>query len=109
MVSQPLTIRSKDTGQNWIVNTYGEGAVNEDPYYHENLVIGDLPAGDYTIVIPFAGTIQQFDITIHPGRVSYFKFQGRKGFSPDHPPTPEIDFVPPEASVSPSPVIVQGK
>jgi murein DD-endopeptidase MepM/ murein hydrolase activator NlpD len=103
MVSQPLTIRSKDTGQNWIVNTYGEGAVNEDPYYHENLVIGDLPAGDYTIVIPFAGTIQQFDITIHPGRVSYFKFQGRKGFSPDHPPTPEIDFVPPEASVSPSP------
>ncbi len=27
------------------VLTYAEGAVNADPYYQENLVLSDLPAG----------------------------------------------------------------
>jgi murein DD-endopeptidase MepM/ murein hydrolase activator NlpD len=103
LVSQPVTIRSKESGQDWIVNTYGEGAVNEDPYYRENMVIGDLPAGEYTILMPFAGLLINFDITINPGRVTYFKFQGRRGFTADLPPTPESDFVPPEAIASPSP------
>jgi len=75
--------------QDWIVNSYGEGAVNEDPYYRENLVIGDLPAGEYTILMPFAGALVNFDITINPGRVTFFKFQGRKGFTTELPPTPE--------------------
>ena len=103
LVSQPVTIRSKETGQDWIVNSYGEGAVNKDPYYRENLVIGDLPAGEYTILMPFAGALVNFDITINPGRVTFFKFQGRKGFTTELPPTPGADFIPPDAAVSPSP------
>ena len=103
LVSTPVTIRSKDTGQNWIVNTYGEGAINKDPYYRENLVIGDLPAGAYTILMPFGGTLYNYDIAIEPGRVSYFKFQGRKGFTTNLPPTPTSDFTPPQALVSPTP------
>jgi murein DD-endopeptidase MepM/ murein hydrolase activator NlpD len=103
LVSQPVTIRSKETGQDWIVNSYGEGAVNKDPYYRENLVIGDLPAGEYTILMPFAGALINYDITINPGRVTFFKFQGRKGFSTELPPTPGTDFTPPDAIVSPSP------
>jgi murein DD-endopeptidase MepM/ murein hydrolase activator NlpD len=103
LVSQPVTIHSKETGQDWIVNTYGEGAINKDPYYRENMVIGDLPAGEYTILMPFAGLLLNYDITVHPGRVSFFKFQGRRGFSTDLPPTPGANFTPPEAAVSPSP------
>lgn len=103
LVSQPVTIRSKETGQDWIVNSYGEGAVNKDPYYRENLVIGDLPAGEYTILMPFAGALINYDITINPGRVTFFKFQGRKGFSSELPPTPVTDFTPPDSTVSPSP------
>lgn len=103
LVSQAVTIRSKETGQDWIVNSYGEGAVNKDPYYRENLVIGDLPAGEYTILMPFAGALINYDITINPGRVTFFKFQGRKGFTTELPPTPGADFIPPDAAVSPSP------
>ncbi len=104
LVSQPVTIRSKETGQDWIVNSYGEGAVNKDPYYRENLVIGDLPAGEYTILMPFAGALINYDITINPGRVTFFKFQGRKGFTTELPPTPGTDFIPPDAAaVAPSP------
>jgi murein DD-endopeptidase MepM/ murein hydrolase activator NlpD len=103
LVSQAVTIRSKETGQDWIVNSYGEGAVNKDPYYRENLVIGDLPAGEYTILMPFAGALVNFDITINPGRVTFFKFQGRKGFTTELPPTPGADFIPPDVAVSPSP------
>ena len=33
------------------VLTYAEGPVNADPYYQENLVLSDLPAGLYKISI----------------------------------------------------------
>ncbi len=99
--NQPISVAAKENRQTWTVITYGEGAVNSDPYYQENLVLGDLPAGDYTILIPFAGTLYNYDVHINPGMVTYFRFQGRKGFHSDLPPTPGVEFAPPEALPTP--------
>ncbi|MDX1437085.1 MAG: hypothetical protein R3335_09755, partial [Anaerolineales bacterium] len=71
------------------------GPVNQDPYYRENLVIGDLPAGVYQIRIPFYGVIFEQDIQIIPGRVTYFTFEGYKGYGDPSPPVDDLEFVPP--------------
>jgi hypothetical protein len=99
--SLQITIISKDTGQTWFVNSYGEGTVNSDPYYRENLVIGDLPAGDYTVWVPYEGSTFNADIHINPGMVSYFTFKG--GIKNDLPPTPVVEFTPPVESPTPLP------
>ena len=92
---QVVKVHSLDTNQYWEVKTYGHGPVNCDPYYQENMVIGDLPAGNYEIWIPYAGTIYDLDILIQPGLVSYFTFRGRNGYHTGLPPIPGADFTPP--------------
>ena len=43
-----MTITSLDTGKTWQVSSYGsDGGINRDPYYQENLVVGDMPDGIY--------------------------------------------------------------
>jgi murein DD-endopeptidase MepM/ murein hydrolase activator NlpD len=98
--SHTIQVRSYANDQRWEVNSYGKGSTNSDPYYNENLVLGDLPAGDYEIWIPYAGSIYNQDIHIQPGMVSYFTFKGRNGFKVGLPPTPGTAFSPP-ASNSP--------
>ena len=46
-----VTVRSEaKPKKSYLVKTYGDGgAINPDPYYNENLVLGDLPAGIYKI------------------------------------------------------------
>jgi murein DD-endopeptidase MepM/ murein hydrolase activator NlpD len=95
-----VKIQSKGTGQVWSVKSYGEGSANSDPYYRENLVLGDLPAGEYTVLIPYAGSVYNWDITIEPGLVSYFTFRGKLGFKTDLPPSPETAFYPPDENPS---------
>lgn len=98
-----VTIRSKQTNQTWYVNSYGAGTVNSDPYYRENLVIGDLPAGDYVIWLPYEGSTYNTDITIYPGMVSYFSFRGKNGIKTEPPPTPTAVFTPPVETITPTP------
>jgi murein DD-endopeptidase MepM/ murein hydrolase activator NlpD len=43
-----------------VVNTYAEGAVNADPYYNENMVLSDLPAGLYKISLTYNDKILQY-------------------------------------------------
>jgi hypothetical protein len=81
--------------QKWEVMTYGEGAVVSDPYYRENMVIGDLPAGRYLVWIPYESFIQSYEVEVRAGMVTYFEFNGKDGFSDDQPPTPAPDFTPP--------------
>lgn len=100
---QLVTVISKQTGQTWYVKSYGEGTVNSDPYYRENLVLGDLPAGDYNVWIPYDGSTYNTDITIYPGMVSYFTFRGSSGIKTDPPPTPTVNFTPPPETLSPTP------
>ncbi len=88
---QDVTVRNKDTGQKWVVRTYGNQAVNSDPYYQENLVLSDLPAGNYEITIDYLDDRYQEDIEIHPGAVSYFRFRGKLYFNTSLPSDPSID------------------
>jgi len=97
-----VTIRSKQTNQTWYVKSYHQGAVNSDPYYRENLVIGDLPAGEYVVWLPYEGTTYNTDITISPGMVSYFSFRGKNGIKTESPPTPTPIFTPPVETNTPT-------
>lgn len=98
-----VDVKSVDSGQVWKVKTYGHGETNRDPYYQENVVLGDLPAGDYVVTIAFAGSLYNLNFHIQPGMVNYFTFQGRNGYNTDPPPAPGADFTPPPANLTPTP------
>lgn len=89
-----LIVENLDSGLIWTVLTYSDDTVNSDPYYRENLVLGDLPAGRYEIRISFAGILYTQEIDILPGLINYFSFAGRNGFDLSLPSTPEPDFTP---------------
>lgn len=103
LIGQTVSVYSKTSGQSWYVITYGQDTANSDTYYRENMVLGDLPAGEYTIWIPFQGSTYDLEITISPGLVSYFTFRGRSGFKTGLPPTPGVDFTPPAPTLTPNP------
>lgn len=84
-----VTVRSLDSDQHWEVVTYGPLAVQSDDYYKENLVLSDLPQGQYEVSVTFYGLKYKQVISIQPGAVTYLSFRGTKGFSIAPPPTPE--------------------
>ncbi|MCC6501384.1 MAG: M23 family metallopeptidase [Anaerolineales bacterium] len=81
--------------------TYAEDAVNGDPYYHENLVLSDLPAGIYKIMMEYKEKNAQFFVEIFPGQVTYFTFTDQEGFQLVPPPAPTLDFLPGTATAEP--------
>ena len=91
LTQQDVDVINQETGQKWTIRTYGDQAVNSDPYYDENLVLSDLPAGRYTIVINYLDERLSHEIEIYPGAVSYFKFRGKLYFNTSLPPTPTIE------------------
>lgn len=99
--SQDVIVHSLSSGQNWLAKSYGADTVNSDPYYQENIVISDLPAGRYEIRIPYAGYNYSLEIEIKPGVVNYFTFRGHKGFEMSLPRQPGEDFEPPLPKSSP--------
>jgi murein DD-endopeptidase MepM/ murein hydrolase activator NlpD len=93
-IDEILSIKSRKTGQVWKAIPYAGGAANSDPYYQENMVISDLPAGLYDVTISYAARFHYLTFEIFPGRVTYFTFKGREGFSLGLPPAPGEDFIP---------------
>ncbi len=91
LTEQDVIVRSWKTNQKWTVRSYGKSAVNSDPYYKENLVLSDLPAGDYEIIIDYLGERFTRNMTIMPGRVTYFTFRGELGFQDDGLPIPDVE------------------
>jgi murein DD-endopeptidase MepM/ murein hydrolase activator NlpD len=83
------------------VITYAEGAVNADPYYQENLVLSDLPAGLYKIAFEYEERRLQFWLDIYPGQITYFTFNTEDGFEALPPPVPTLDFLPGTATAVP--------
>jgi murein DD-endopeptidase MepM/ murein hydrolase activator NlpD len=103
LLNRVVWIKSVSSGRKWYVESYGGGATNSDPYYKENMVIGDLPAGSYSIWIP-SETSLHANIDILPGRVSYFNFQKGPGFTVAPPAEPSSGFntpLPPEPTATP--------
>jgi hypothetical protein len=92
---------SMETEQVWRVHPYAGGEAHSDPYYHENLVLSDLPAGMYEVRIDYGTETFNYFIQIDPGRVTYFTFRGRNGFSSELPSEPGINFVPPDEPATP--------
>lgn len=88
-----VVVRNKETRQKWVVRSYGNQAVNSDPYYQENLVLSDLPAGNYEIIIDYMEDQYKCDVEIFPGAVSYFKFRGKLYFDTFLPSAPSIDTI----------------
>jgi murein DD-endopeptidase MepM/ murein hydrolase activator NlpD len=92
---QPLEVRPEPSGVPLRrALTYAEGAVNSDPYYQENLVLSDLPAGIYKLTFNYQEKIQQTWVEIFPGQVTYFTFTDQQGFQVIPPPEPRLDFLP---------------
>lgn len=91
-----VNLRHLATNRYWYVITYGEGSTNSDPYYRENMVIGDLPAGKYVIWINYQSRIYDQVVEIKPGMVTYFTFRGSRGFDLTPPPPPEPAFPTPQ-------------
>lgn len=87
-------VNSLDEQRIWKVLTYGPQAVNSDEYYHENLVLSDLPAGKYQVKFNYQNNNFEHNITIAPGRVSYFTFHAQSGFNANLPtPIPPEDWL----------------
>ena len=84
------------------VITYAVGAVNSDPYYNENLVLSDLPAGLYKVSFEYLEKRLQFWVDIYPGQITYFTFTHDDGFQVVPPPVPTLDFLP----VTPTPTAI---
>ncbi len=91
---QQIIITDPAHEQNWFAWSYGKTAVNSDPYYKENLLIGDLPAGSYLLRAAFGGVNFSIPIEVQAGRVNYFTFHGYLGFSLEPPVAPGADFTP---------------
>ncbi len=94
-----IQVSSKTADNVWTVRTYGSEVVKNDPYYQENVVLSDLPAGDYTISIIHEGETFRQDIHINPGLVSYFSIKGTT-YNLKPPPTPVPSFL---VTVTPTP------
>ena len=89
-----VDVANTATGVTHSVNTYGPGPVNPDPYYKENLVLGDLAAGIYRITFSYDDSEQQEWVKIYPGQVTFFSFRGKSGFQVGLPPLPKPQTVP---------------
>jgi len=85
------------------VITYASKVVNPDPYYQENLVLSDLPAGIYKVLINYKEKNIQVFVEIFPGQVTYFTFTDKEGFKVIPPPPPKLDFLPGTATVTVTP------
>lgn len=83
------------------VITYAKESVNSDPYYQENLVLSDLPAGIYKVVMNYKEKDVQTFVEIFPGQITYFTFTDEDGFEIVLPPVPTLDFLPETATPLP--------
>jgi murein DD-endopeptidase MepM/ murein hydrolase activator NlpD len=100
-----VRVISQETKQSFVAKSYGSGgAINPDPYYNENVVIGDLPAGIYRINIDYDKKIRQTWVEIFPGQVTYFTFRGLDGFTTGLPPHATLPFVPEALPFTPTPL-----
>ena len=91
LTEQDVVVRDKNSTQSWTLRTYGKSAINSDPYYRENLVLSDLPAGDYKVIVDYLEDRYTLDLTIHPGAITYFTFRGERKFTTDLPSPPIED------------------
>lgn len=98
-----INVRKLASNLHWSVITYAGVGVNSDPYYKENMVMGDLPAGDYLVWTEYEGSTYSIQVSIQPGLVTYLRFVGNLGFNKRPPTNPSAEFIPPDQLQLPIP------
>jgi hypothetical protein len=83
--------------------TYAPDGVKGDDIWQENFVFGDLPAGDYRVVLTTAGETFRRDVTIKAGMTNFVVFQADFRWAPTYTPTPSLT-PPPIPSPTTTPV-----
>jgi Membrane proteins related to metalloendopeptidases len=81
LTSRTVWLKSAATGKTLTLSTYATQQVRNDAYYQENLVMGDLPVGDYTVSIMNNYQIYNYPIKIAPGAITFIAFNSGLGFS----------------------------
>lgn len=92
LYNKEVVVRNEDGTQYWSVRTYGPSAVVSDDYYHENMVLSDLPAGKYTVWVTYNGRLDETSIEINPGAITYFTYRGNYAFSSKLPSASSLDI-----------------
>lgn len=99
-----VLVAPERASRTFTARTYGKGgAVNPDPYYQENLALGDLPAGIYKVSFKYDDERVQTWVEVFPGQVSYFTYKNGEGFTVAHPPAPTLEFLPEILPATPTP------
>jgi murein DD-endopeptidase MepM/ murein hydrolase activator NlpD len=76
------------------LRTYEPSSINSDDVWLENFVVGDLPAGEYRVVISTAGETFRRTVFIRPGQTNYIVLQADFDWGPTATPAPTITPVP---------------
>lgn len=82
-------LTSLESGRDWVISTYDPDVITyhiHDPYYKENYVLSDLPAGSYQVSMWYNYKHYTSIIEINAGVVNYVNFEGTKGFIRGVPP-----------------------
>ncbi len=100
-----FTIRN-EFGQNFLMWAYGPEIAIKDDAYMENFVLSDLPAGEYRIDVPLAGTLYRADIEVYAGQTSFVVIQEggppRVGLANPHTPPAPAPTITPTPSNTPT-------
>ena len=105
VIRAPVKLRSLEGKGNFDVITYAEGSVNSDEYYQENLVLGDLPAGKYMMIVDLQTSVVRTELSIFPGQVTFFSFNNAQGFSFNRPTATLPAYIPREPTQTTAPTI----
>ncbi len=71
----------EDKDFHWRTYTYAHHPlIYSDVGYRENYVFGDLPAGRYRVTVDYYGRFVSQEMEVAPGRVTFFRFAGWRGF-----------------------------
>jgi murein DD-endopeptidase MepM/ murein hydrolase activator NlpD len=78
---QLISLRNIESDEVFEAWSYVEDTVNPDDVYHENIVIGNLPAGPYEVRTNYYGRTYSAQLYIFPGQTNLIEFHGREGFA----------------------------
>jgi len=96
ITAREVWITSLTTGESWTVKTYATQDVPNDPYYKENVALGDLPVGKYKVTYLNNYQYYKLEFAINPGMITFIYFKSGEGFtSVALDPTPLTGFIPP--------------
>ena len=100
----PLDVESSVEVPTHRQRTYSPFGPNSDEIWQENFVFGDLPAGEYRVVLTTSGEIFRRNVNIKPGQTNFIVVQADFKWSPTVTPTPTFTPTPiPPPTAIPTP------